>query len=65
MNETIRQIGGAPVRVVTVNTAVVGTGAAGYNAALRVKSGGQDDVVMVTEGVNMGTSRNTGSDKQT
>ena len=38
MNETIRQIGGAPVRVVTVNTAVVGTGAAGYNAALRVKS---------------------------
>ena len=50
---------------VTYNTAVVGTGAAGFNAADRLCQYGQTDVVMVTEGVNMGTSRNTGSDKQT
>lgn len=65
MKEETRIIGGAPVRVITLNTAVVGTGAAGYNAALRLKSGGQSDIAIVTEGVNMGTSRNTGSDKQT
>lgn len=43
---------------------VIGTGAAGYNAACRLKELGKD-VVMVTEGVDQGTSRNTGSDKQT
>ena len=47
------------------NTIVVGTGAAGYNAADRLHAFGQTDVAMVTEGVSMGTSRNTGSDKQT
>lgn len=44
---------------------VVGTGAAGYNAACRIKEDGRKSVCMITEGVNMGTSRNTGSDKQT
>lgn len=53
------------IPVITCNTAVVGTGAAGFNAADRLYQYGQTDVVMVTEGVNMGTSRNTGSDKQT
>ena len=53
------------IPAVTYNTAVVGTGAAGFNAADRLCQYGQTDVVMVTEGVNMGTSRNTGSDKQT
>ena len=43
---------------------VIGTGAAGYNAAIRLKEQGVD-VAMVTEGVERGTSRNTGSDKQT
>ncbi len=50
---------------ITLNTLVVGTGAAGYNAAIRLKKLGIDSVAMLTEGVNMGTSRNTGSDKQT
>ena len=44
---------------------VVGTGAAGYNAANRIKEFGQKSVAIITEGVNCGTSRNTGSDKQT
>ena len=43
---------------------VVGTGAAGYNAACRLKELGKS-VAIVTEGVTTGTSRNTGSDKQT
>lgn len=53
------------IRVITCNTAVVGTGAAGFNAADRLYQYGQTDTILITEGVNMGTSRNTGSDKQT
>lgn len=44
---------------------VVGSGAAGYSAACRIKQEGNRSVAIVTEQVNFGTSRNTGSDKQT
>ncbi len=47
------------------HTIVVGTGCAGYNAADRLYDLGIRDVAIVTEGREMGTSRNTGSDKQT
>ena len=47
------------------NTVIVGTGAAGYNAADELWSLGQKDIAIVTDHVNAGTSRNTGSDKQT
>lgn len=50
--------------IISHNTIVVGTGAAGYNAAVQLKKRGVDCAI-VTEGVNCGTSRNTGSDKQT
>nr|WP_081562289.1 FAD-binding protein [Clostridium formicaceticum] len=53
------------IEIYSVNTVVVGSGAAGFNAVDRIHSFGQKDVVLVTEGMNMGTSRNTGSDKQT
>ena len=36
---------------------VVGTGAAGYNAACRIQKGGTKTVAIVTEGINTGTSR--------
>ncbi|GAB6099529.1 FAD-binding protein [Halanaerocella petrolearia] len=49
----------------SLNTVVVGSGAAGFNAADRLYTLGQEDIAIVTEGMNMGTSRNTGSDKQT
>ena len=49
----------------TYDAVVIGTGAAGYNAACRIKESGKKSVCIVTEGVGMGTSRNTGSDKQT
>ena len=47
------------------NTVIIGTGAAGYNAADRLFGLGVDNIAIVTEGRFMGTSRNTGSDKQT
>ena len=53
------------IEIRKLNTAVVGSGAAGFNAAIRLKQMGIDDVAIITEGINRGTSRNTGSDKQT
>ena len=47
------------------HTLVIGTGCAGYNAADRLYGLGVRDIAIVTEGRFMGTSRNTGSDKQT
>jgi len=49
----------------TVHTLVLGSGAAGLSAALQLHSLGVEDVLIVTEGLQMGTSINTGSDKQT
>lgn len=49
----------------TYDVIVVGSGAAGYSAACRLAADGCKSVCVVTEGVNWGTSRNTGSDKQT
>jgi succinate dehydrogenase/fumarate reductase flavoprotein subunit len=48
-----------------VHTLVVGSGAAGLNAALQLAQNGIEDVLIVTEGLEMGTSINAGSDKQT
>ncbi len=47
------------------NTLVAGAGAAAYCAALRLSELGQHNILMLSEGSLMGTSRNTGSDKQT
>ncbi|MBE6601760.1 MAG: FAD-binding protein [Ruminococcaceae bacterium] len=47
------------------HTLIIGTGCAGYNAADRLYDLGVRDIAIVTEGRLMGTSRNTGSDKQT
>ena len=47
------------------HTIIIGTGCAGYNAADKLYDLGVRDIAIVTEGRFMGTSRNTGSDKQT
>ena len=47
------------------NTLIIGSGCAGFCAAKRLFDLGITDIALVTEGINMGTSRNTGSDKQT
>lgn len=56
---------GIEIPIHAYDTLVVGTGAAGYNAALRLRQFGRQSIAMITEGVCTGTSRNTGSDKQT
>ncbi|WP_251390232.1 FAD-binding protein [Mediterraneibacter agrestimuris] len=65
MKETCISTGSGKIKVYIVNTVVVGTGAAGYNAADCLYSYGQHDIAVVSEHVKAGTSRNTGSDKQT
>lgn len=65
MQENFITIQGTQIRIVSINTVVIGSGAAGLNAADRLFSFGQSDVAIITEGLKRGTSRNTGSDKQT
>jgi len=51
--------------VTRVHTLVLGSGAAGLNAAAQLCLNGVKDLLILTEGLSMGTSINTGSDKQT
>ncbi|WP_417170409.1 FAD-binding protein [Victivallis sp.] len=48
-----------------VHTLVIGSGAAGLAAALRLRELGVEDLLLLSEGLHRGTSINTGSDKQT
>ncbi len=65
MKKDIVNILDREIEVYSLNTAVVGSGASGLNAADQLYKLGQQDIALITEGMNMGTSRNTGSDKQT
>ncbi len=65
MKEGSMEIRGRRVRLITCDTAVVGTGAAGWNAADCLAAAEAGETLILSEGVHMGTSRNTGSDKQT
>ena len=59
-------IGGqTSVPLTWVHTLVIGSGAAGLNAAVQLRANGVEDVLVVTDGLQLGTSINTGSDKQT
>ena len=49
----------------TARTVVVGSGCAGLNAADTLAALGEESLLLITEDMNAGTSRNTGSDKQT
>jgi succinate dehydrogenase/fumarate reductase flavoprotein subunit len=51
--------------VVRSHALVIGSGAAGLNAAVQLRRQGIEDVLILTEGLDKGTSINTGSDKQT
>ena len=59
------EIAGVQVELYRYNTVIVGSGAAALNCADRLYQFGQKQIAVVTEGMKMGTSRNTGSDKQT
>lgn len=65
MTRTTFRAGGQTLPLLTLDVAVVGSGCAGFNAADWLYDLGRTDVAVLTEGVHMGTSRNTGSDKQT
>ncbi|MDD5602553.1 MAG: FAD-binding protein [Eubacteriales bacterium] len=63
-NKTV-EICGHKIDVFSLNTLIVGSGAAGLNAADWLHTFGVTDIAILAEGINMGTSRNAGSDKQT
>lgn len=65
MEWTVLETGGYPLRICQTGTVVVGSGAAGFKAADQLWKFGYRDMALVTEGIKRGTSRNTGSDKQT
>lgn len=65
MKQEIRRLAGHEIPVITVDTVVIGSGCAGFNAADWLYDWNHRDVLLVSEGMNKGTSRNTGSDKQT
>lgn len=58
-------IGGSCLTIYKLNTVVVGSGAAGFSAVDRLCGYGQSNIALVTEHILAGTSRNSGSDKQT
>lgn len=58
-------IGSSQIPLLRMHTLVVGSGAAGLNAAVQLHRHGIKDILIVTEGLDQGTSINTGSDKQT
>ena len=49
----------------TITHIIIGSRAAGFQAALRLYQNGERDLAIITENIKSGTSRNTGSDKQT
>ncbi|MBP3391555.1 MAG: FAD-binding protein [Clostridia bacterium] len=56
---------GSSMEYCTYDALVIGTGAAGYHGALRIQEFGKKNVAIITECIYAGTSRNSGSDKQT
>ena len=65
MTQTRFGLAGHDVDVISLNTLVVGSGAAALNAAVSLHDRGQHDLAIVTESWGGGTSANAGSDKQT
>ncbi|PKL12730.1 MAG: oxidoreductase, partial [Spirochaetae bacterium HGW-Spirochaetae-8] len=51
--------------VTQVGTLLIGSGAAALSCAVHLKKAGYHDLLVVTDNINGGTSRNAGSDKQT
>ena len=65
MKSSVLEIVGLNIPCFSVNTLIIGSGAASLNAALRLFASGQKDIAIATESWGAGTSNNAGSDKQT
>jgi succinate dehydrogenase/fumarate reductase flavoprotein subunit len=59
------KINGYVMECYSVNTLIIGSGAASLNAAVSLDSMGQKDIIICTDNWGGGTSKNAGSDKQT
>ena len=53
------------IEIITADVIVAGTGSAGYCAADHLSMLGVTNLIMITDKIQAGTSRNAGSDKQT
>lgn len=58
-------VGGRSYPLYSLNTLVIGSGAAALNAAVRLHEAGRKDLAIVTERLGAGASAESGSDKQT
>lgn len=65
MRQSTIEIAGQRMNCHSLNTLVIGSGAAALNAAVQLFDQGQGDVAIATDLWGGGTSNNTGSDKQT
>ena len=65
MKKSRIRIGGTVFPVYSLNTLVIGSGAAGLSAAARLHEEGQTDIAVITDRLGAGASNNSGSDKQT
>lgn len=65
MKRTEVRIAGRKFPLVSLNTLIIGSGAAGLAASVWLHKLGQQDVAIATEEWGGGTSNNAGSDKQT
>lgn len=65
MHQSQIQINTISIPLYSLNTLIIGSGAASLNAAVNLFEKGQTDIAIVTDQWGGGTSNNTGSDKQT
>jgi succinate dehydrogenase/fumarate reductase flavoprotein subunit len=65
MEKSEINIDGITMPLYSLNTLIVGSGAAALNAAVNLVENGQKDIAIATDGWGRGTSANTGADKQT
>ena len=65
MRDDIVSVHDIDIPLIRVHTLVIGSGAAGLNTAVQLYNKGIRDLLIITEGLDIGTSFNTGSDKQT
>jgi len=65
MNKSEIEIAGTKMPLYSLNTLIIGSGAAALNAAVNLFEFGQKDIAIATDNWGGGTSNNAGSDKQT
>ncbi|MEH7746596.1 FAD-binding protein [Neobacillus drentensis] len=65
MEKDTKNINGLEVPIYSMNTLVIGSGAAALNCAVHLHEFGVRDIAIVTERLGGGASNNSGSDKQT